>query len=288
MQDRASSKIALPVSVDFLRVRVPTLPQKRFISGTGFGTGVDVFRLPYIWTSVFRGPVGIKSFGPNFLMLKFNPSTLEHGTNLLRANADDLVSLVLQILHHIQSRLGFAWSRWEEARLRAGAVEVDSIHLAADYKFPSLQHLGAFHRHYLAWRPRWNRRRNTAFLTSDYHHATGWDLVVYRKDLEFDSKRSDCRSGGLRSAARLRSRIEVRIKRRDLRRLGERLHRSMPHFPTIDLTQLGAWTAPIADAAFDHYACRIRSSHHPQARVYDLLTRCGARPVWQRDTHESA
>ena len=92
-----------------------------------------------------------------------------------------------------------------------------------------------------------------------------------------------------RSAKRLR--VEVRLKRFELRTLGARLFSVSPELAMLNLGAANNWRPDLYGVVFDFYAARLRTQAPPYSSatipLYKLIADLGGRPLWKRESiHE--
>ena len=281
--------IAPAVSVDKVRARI-SLPHRELVAGR-FKEGrprTSVLSLPYRWLTVRNGRVAVRSHGLDSLFVQFNPAQLEFGHNVavfsegLTETLRDTIDTILPLI----GPLPFSWK--EAGLLRAGFSDLSEIQFAADFKFPSRRDLEADMRNLIrSYTWALNRNKNDSYPTTFYWNQANWTLKVYFKEDEVEANHKDW-SPKIKDRCRNVLRVELTIRRQDLRKLGERLNRWRPDLPLLDLSKTFYWERWLYRLAFDFYCSRIRSIHKqgdssPQdIPLYRFLAKYGGRPLTPR------
>ncbi len=284
------------VFVDKLRLNVP-LRHRRCISGHPVSEADTntCWPLPYRWLNLGKGKVAFRSLGLDALQVEFNPSALERGHNVVPFVDETLFvtpSIIQTIcaktpeLRHPATHLLRA-AREDSILLRAGLSQVSEIHLAADVEFATRHALDTcFGNLRRGWHWRRNRRLNSKYMTTLYFQHTHWTLVAYIKDDELESKRE--RGNSIDQACCNRLRLELRIRRQDIRMLTGRLSRAHPELAGIDLSNQGSWQLAHQQLVFDYYLARFRSRYSinreqpHRVPLFYFLAKHGGRPVMTR------
>jgi hypothetical protein len=250
----------------------------------------------YRWINLRDGKVGVWACGlGNEVFVTFNPSTIVNGYNLFPYRDDVLASLRMVLPSLLEVFPQFPLMRPEWNLIRAGYSELSEIHLTADFEFPSWSKLIACMRELKArWSWRWNRRSNDNFSTGFYLNHDNWDLLVYIKDEEIVANHSDW-PNAVKSRSRNRLRIEVKLRRQELLKLGKRLKRRHPDLPDLELHQIGDWEPHVYPLAFDLYAGRIQprgqkliEGNGGQVPLFGLVAHHSGLPVYPREQQAHA
>jgi len=237
-----------------------------------------------------RGKVGICSSLLNSVHLLYNPSELDLGYNIF-PNTDDVTGfLASDVLPQLARRVPeLCLTRRDWALARTGWADLGEIHLTADWEFPTREALEACLRNLKrSWKWRWNRWAYRRFATSFYISQTHWDIVFYIKDDEIAANHANWPEA-VKRRSRNRLRVELRLRREELLRLGGRLARLHPDMPLLRLGRLGEWDESLYPLAFDLYARRITSKHRDNIAtrgadipLYDFLRKYGGLPAHPR------
>lgn len=227
----------LLVGVDKIKATVDA-PHMDSISGRPNHPNQSPYTYPYFWTKLFRGRVGIKSRGRKKLVIDFNPSQLEYGHNVFRFT-DPLYLPIREVFYRVHRQLiPFQDPYWDAKHwimLRAGYVDLSELHLRADYRFPDASSLSQFMRVLKrSWTWRWNQESNNRFLTSLYIDQRNWSALFYFKGDEVEANHANW-PPAVKALCRNRLRLEIKIRRQELRTLGHRLASSFTDFPELDL-----------------------------------------------------
>ncbi len=270
------------------------LPHMNLVFGryTGLRTHNNRFQHRYRWINVTNGKVGVCSHFRRSIFVEYNPSTLEFGHNIF-PYADSLLESVPPIVSAaIRKTPGLDLARRHSILLRGGHSRLSEIHLAADYLFPTDSAMTSFMRNL---RRSWNWRRHRKgddkkdrYDTSRYIAQTTWTFIAYDKGAEVEQDSN--RTLWVKMRARKTFRFEIRIQRRDLRKLGHRLQQYYPGLGLLDLSHTYDWQPHIYTLVYDFYMARIRSIHRHAREdaeavpLYRFLAKHGAVPVNLRTT----
>lgn len=242
------------VSIDKITTRIEIADKIRVI-GSNF---TKKFAPNYRWFNAQHGKIGIWACGlaPE-VFVTFNPRTIEYGHNLAPYRGDTLSALQEILPDLIRHFPALPITRRELTLFRAGHSNLSEIHLAADFEFPAFNSLNSCLRELkFRWTWRWTRNQNNNYSSSYYLNQRHWTLTAYIKDDEiYENHRNWPDKVKRRSKNRLR--LEIRLRRQELLKLGERLHRKYPHLPELDLSKSADWEPHIYPLAFDFYASRL-------------------------------
>jgi hypothetical protein len=244
-------------------------------------------RLPDLfWISLPNGKVGIRSDKLG-LLVDFNPREIEWGQNIYNFD-DPLLPPLLKVLGEIVPRSfgKLQTSRLNSVRVRSGVIPLSALTLSADFAFP----MGTNHT-FRTLRAMWglprNKRMNDRFASTIYLKHRHWDLVIYDKEAEVESQHPDW-PPSVREMAKNVLRVEVLLRRQELRRLGRRLARYYRETIEQDLSIAYPWDASLYDRVFDLYVSRYvrhgnREPTDPRVvPLYSLFASRGAEPAFKR------
>src|SRR5258708_4135790 len=279
------------VSVDKVAAYIPY--QHRNLICGGWKEMPSGFCVPQpFWITLPSGTIGVHSDKHDRLVVQFNPGQIAYGHNILFCD-DPLLLPFRRIAETLDRKLSSTLSPPEKAiranvlRQRAGRIALRELHLCADFAFPSLQSLrGAYRELRDHWNSPRNRVQNKNFSGTIYLNQKRWDLVVYDKGTHVSDEKSEW-PADIRALAQNRLRVEVRLRRQELRSLGARLARAVPGFPVLDLSIAYDWDALIYNAVYDLYVSRLRPKGNPTPApgvvpLFRLFEQFGARPAYRR------
>jgi hypothetical protein len=291
-----NTAIAPYVFPDTVQARLQVRLEKN-VSGRSIAKQkINFYLAPFFRLNIgpFQTPVGVRSLGLQSMLVRFNPARLNSFCNIA-GTTEPIVSSVLEVSLEMFSRIQVCPTRTELTRIRAGYFDMSEIHLAADFRFPSRLDLDAFIRNFRChWNWRFNRNKNDHYETSIYINQRHWTLLAYYKSEEIEARHSNW---PLWTRERMRNclRLEIRIKRRELRTLGKRLHNQISGFPLLDLSTGYDWDTPnILSIVFDFYVRRITPIHRRSkpnsdgtVPLYSFLAKYAACPTRRRSPLES-
>ena len=273
-------------SVDKLKAHVPFFHYDP-VTGGLYEVRPGIKKHSLFWVALKNGKVGARSDGHRWIMVTFNPSQIAYGHNMFCYD-EPLYSAIVDVTSELDDKcLKLQLSRDNSVRIRSGVAKLSELSLCGDWIFPTRAKLDtAFRSLQGRWNWRANRRRNINWSTTIYLNQTSWDLRIYVKHDQVANQHPNW-PDDIQALAQNRLRLEVTLKRQELRHLGTKVAQFTGRYPELDLSIVSYWEPGLYDAVLGLYLSRLRPAGNPRPAIgvvplYCMFAQHDGQPAWHR------